>query len=102
VRLDQREIRAVEKVLRSGWLRAGRIVEDFEARFARSVGARFAVAVNSGTAALFLAYRALLEPGDEIIVPDFTFIATASMAAAVGARPVFARAGASLRSPRRY
>jgi len=90
VRLDQREIRAVEKVLRSGWLRAGRIVEDFEARFARSVGARFAVAVNSGTAALFLAYRALLDPGDEIIVPDFTFIATASMAAAVGARPVFA------------
>jgi perosamine synthetase len=48
------------------------------------------VAVNSGTAALFLAYRALLKPGDEIIVPDFTFVATASMAVAVGARPVFA------------
>ena len=48
------------------------------------------MAVNSGTAALFLAYRALLKPGDEIIVPDFTFVATASMAVAVGARPVFA------------
>jgi perosamine synthetase len=90
VQLDEREIRAVEEVLRSGRLRAGRVVEDFEARFARSVGAPFAVAVNSGTAALFLAYRALLKPGDEIIVPDFTFVATASMAAAVGARPVFA------------
>jgi perosamine synthetase len=66
------------------------VVEDFEERFARAVGARFAVAVSSGTAALHLAYGALLAPGDEIIVPDFTFVATASMALAVGARPVFA------------
>jgi perosamine synthetase len=71
-------------------LRAGRVVEDFEERFAQAVGARYAVAVSSGTAALYLAYRALLEPDDEIIVPDFTFVATASMALAVGARPVFA------------
>ncbi len=71
-------------------LRSGRITEDFEARFARAVGARFAVAVSSGTAALFLAYRALLKPGDEVIVPDFTFVATASMVAAAGATPVFA------------
>ncbi len=77
-------------MLRSGRLRAGRVVEDFEARFARAVGARFAVAVSSGTAALHLAYQALLKPGDEVIVPDFTFVATASMALAVGARPVFA------------
>jgi perosamine synthetase len=80
----------VERVLKSGHLRAGRVVEDFEKRFAKAVGARFAVAINSGTAALYLAYRALLKPGDEIIVPDFTFIATASMAVAVGAKPVFA------------
>lgn len=90
MRLDRREIRAVERVLKSGRLRAGPVVEDFEARFARAVGARYAVAVNSGTAALYLAYRALLKPGDEIIVPDFTFVATASMAVAVGAKPVFA------------
>jgi perosamine synthetase len=77
-------------VLRSGRLRAGRVVEDFEARFARAVGARFAVAVNSGTAALQLAYQEFLQPGEEIIVPDFTFVATASMALAVGARPVLA------------
>ncbi len=77
-------------MLRSGRLRSGRVVEDFEARFARSVGARYAVAVNSGTAALQLAYQEFLNPGDEIIVPDFTFVATASMALAVGARPVLA------------
>jgi perosamine synthetase len=71
-------------------LRAGRVVEDFEQRFAQAVGAQFAVAVSSGTAALYLAYRALLKSGDEIIVPDFTFVATASMALAVGAKPVFA------------
>lgn len=48
------------------------------------------MAVSSGTAALYLACRAFLRPGDEVIVPDFTFIATASMVAAVGATPVFA------------
>ncbi len=65
-------------------------MQNFESRFARAVGARFAVAVNSGTTALYLAYRALLKPGDEVIVPDFTFVATAAMACAVGAKPVFA------------
>ena len=90
VSLDRREVRAVEQVLKSGNLRAGRITEDFEAAFAATVGTRHAIAVSSGTAALFLACRALLKPGDEVIVPDFTFIATASMVAAVGAKPVFA------------
>ncbi len=71
-------------------MRQGRVTEDFENRFARAVGARFAVAVNSGTAALFLAYRVLLKPGDEVIVPDFTFVATAAMATAAGVTPVFA------------
>jgi dTDP-4-amino-4,6-dideoxygalactose transaminase len=54
------------------------------------VGARHALTVSSGTAALHLACCALLGPGDEVIVPDFTFIATAAMVAAVGAKPVFA------------
>jgi perosamine synthetase len=88
--LDGRELRAVERVLKSGQLRQGLVTEDFERRFARAVGARHAVAVNSGTAALFLAYRALLQPGDEVIVPDFTFAATATMAVAAGVQPVFA------------
>ncbi|HXH48220.1 MAG TPA: DegT/DnrJ/EryC1/StrS family aminotransferase [Terriglobia bacterium] len=90
VSLDRREIRAVEQVLKTGNLRAGKVTEEFEESFAASVGARHAIAVTSGTAALFLACYALLRPGDEVIVPDFTFAATATMAAAVGARPVFA------------
>lgn len=90
VQLDRRELLAVERVLKSGQLRQGRVTEDFESRFARTVGARYAVAVNSGTAALYLAYRAMLESGDEVIVPDFTFAATATMVVAAGATPVFA------------
>jgi dTDP-4-amino-4,6-dideoxygalactose transaminase len=90
VSLDRREIRAVEQVLKSGNLRAGRVTEDFETSFAASVGARHAVAVTSGTAALYLACCTLLRPGDEVIVPDFTFVATAAMVAAIGAKPVFA------------
>jgi perosamine synthetase len=90
VQLDKRELLAVQQVLQSGHLRAGRVTEDFEKRFAQVVGSRFAVAVSSGTAALFLAYRVMLEPGDEVIVPDFTFVATAAMATAAGAKPIFA------------
>ncbi len=90
VRIEKEDLKAVRKVLESGRLRAGRLVQGFEEQFARAVGARFAVAVSSGTAALFLAYRVLLKPGDEVIVPDFTFVATAAMVAAAGARPVFA------------
>ncbi len=90
VRLDRREFEAVERVLKSGRLRAGPIAEDFEARFARAVGSRFAAAVSSGTAALYIAYRVLLRPGDEVVVPDFTFAATASMVVAAGGVPVFA------------
>ena len=90
VSLDRREIRAVEQVLKSGNLRAGRLTAEFEAAFAAQVGARHAIAVSSGTAALFLACHTLLQPGDEVIVPDFTFVATAAMVAAVGAKPVFA------------
>ncbi len=71
-------------------MRSGPIVEDFEARFARAVGSRFAVAVSSGTAALYMASKALLQPGAEVIVPDFTFVATAAMVLAAGAKPVLA------------
>ena len=80
----------MRKVLESGRLRAGRVTQAFENEFTRAAGARHAVAVNSGTSALFLAYRALLEPGDEVIVPDFTFAATAAMVVAAGCKPVFA------------
>ncbi len=89
VHIDEEEIEAAVEVLRSGNLRAGPVCQEFEARFAAKVGARYALAVSSGTAALHIAYAALLEPGDEVLVPAFTFIATASMVSLVGARPVF-------------
>lgn len=90
MRLTRRELGAVQRVLSSGSLRAGPVVRDFESRFGRTVKARFAVAVSSGTAALYIAYRTMLKPGDEVIVPDFTFVATASMVLAAGGRPVLA------------
>ncbi len=90
VLIGRPEIRAVRQVLKSGNLRAGRVTQEFEAAFAASVGGRHAIAVTSGTAALYLVCRVLLRPGDEAIVPDFTFVATAAMVAAVGARPVLA------------
>lgn len=87
--LDEDEIAEVVAILRSGRLREGPVCREFEERFAAHVGARYAVSVSSGTAALHIAYAALLEPGDEVLVPSFTFIATASMVVMVGARPVF-------------
>jgi perosamine synthetase len=90
VRLDSKTIRAAGEVLRSGNLRAGPLTEEFEKRFAEQTGSRFAIAVSSGTAALHIAYSGMLKPGDEVIVPDFTFVATASMVLAAGAKPVLA------------
>jgi perosamine synthetase len=87
--VSDEEIAAVVAVLRSGNLREGPECRAFETEFAAAVGAEHALAVNSGTAALQLAYQALLQPGDEVLVPTFTFFATASMVAAVGAIPVF-------------
>ncbi|HEX2191943.1 MAG TPA: DegT/DnrJ/EryC1/StrS family aminotransferase [Acidimicrobiales bacterium] len=84
------DVEAMSAVLCSGRLRQGQVVARFEEAFAARVGARYAVAVSSGTAALHLSYLALFRPGDEVIVPSFTFVATASMLAAVGAVPVFA------------
>jgi perosamine synthetase len=88
VQLDEREIAAAVAVLRSGRLVGGSAVKEFEAQFARLVGADYAVAVNSGTAALHVAYLAVLEPGDEVLVPGFTHISTASMVHFANGRPV--------------
>src|SRR5712691_1127274 len=84
------DISAVAEILRSGDLRQGPVTAEFEGAFAARVGARNAVAVSSGTAALHLLYLALFEPGDEVIVPAFTLVASASMLTAIGAVPVFA------------
>jgi len=87
---DEREEEAVVKVLRSKWIGLGPVTEEFEDKFAKKVGAKYAVAVNSCTAALHIAAHMLdLKPGDKIIVPTMTFIPTACVANYCGATPVF-------------
>lgn len=84
------DVAAVARTLRSNWLTQGPKVREFEKKLARSCGARYAVAVNSGTAALHLAYLAAgIGKGDEVITTPNTFAATANMLMAAGARPVF-------------
>jgi len=88
---DEEEPRAAAEVVRSGWLISGPVVEEFEHRFAARLGGVEAVAVNSGSSALLVALAALgVGPGDEVLVPDMTFVSTASAAMFLGARPVFA------------
>lgn len=83
------EVAAVSEVLRSGWLTTGARARELEQRVARLTGARHAVAVNSCTAGMHLALVALgIGPGDEVIVPDMTFCATANAVIHAGARPV--------------
>lgn len=89
--LGPEEETAVLDVLRSRWLSMGGVTAAFEAEFARFVGVRCAIAVTNCTAALHLAGLALgWGPGDEVIVPALTFVATANAVTYSGATPVFA------------
>lgn len=89
--IGQDEISAVTAVLESGMLAAGERVAEFERKFADYCGTAHAVAVNNGTAALHAALLAAgIGPNDEVIVPSFSFFATASAVSMCGARPVFA------------
>jgi dTDP-4-amino-4,6-dideoxygalactose transaminase len=89
--LQPEDLEAVAETLRSGWLTLGPRTEAFEEVFARHLGAKHAIAVSSCTAALHLAYLAAgVGPGDEVIVPSYTFAATAAAAIYCGATPVFA------------
>jgi len=84
------ELAAVQRPLQTGWLVQGPYVKEFEGKFGRFVGAENAVATTSCTTALHLAVVALgLGPGDEVIVPGFTWVATANVVEYMGARPVF-------------
>jgi perosamine synthetase len=84
------ELRAVEEVLRSGWLGLGPKTAEFERAFASSIDAYRVVGTISGTAALDLAVRLLnLAPGDEILVPTITFVSTAHVIMYNNCRPVF-------------
>lgn len=98
-RLGSDEQAAVAGVLRSEWLTMGEQVAAFEQGFAQVHGQTEAVAVNSCTAALHLAYEALgIGPGDEVVVPSLSFAATANGVLYCGATPVFADIG-SLAAP---
>jgi dTDP-4-amino-4,6-dideoxygalactose transaminase len=91
VEIGEPEIDSVVEVYRSGWLSMGPRTEELEARFGEYVGADHALAVTNGTAALHLICLAAgLGPGDEVIVPSLTFVATASAIRYTGATPVFA------------
>ncbi|MGS2616991.1 DegT/DnrJ/EryC1/StrS family aminotransferase [Micromonospora sp. LZ34] len=90
-RLGEDEAQAAADAVRSGWVAQGPRVARFEQEFAALVGAGHGVAVSSCTAALHLALVVLeIGPGDEVIVPSFSFIATANAVRYVGATPVFA------------
>ena len=93
--IDEDEIQAVVKVLKSGNLtsrtESGSMVDKLEAGFAEFAEAKHAVAVNSGTSALYLSLLASqVTQGDEVIVPSFTFVATAEAVVLAGGKPVFA------------
>lgn len=85
------EIKAVTAVLNSGGIAQGKVVEEFEEAFAEFIGTKYAIAVNSGTAALHIALLAHgIGESDEVITTPFTFIATANSILFTGAKPVFA------------
>jgi perosamine synthetase len=87
--IGEDEIRSVVETLKSGWLTTGSKVKSFEEDFARYVGSKHAIAVNSGTAALHLALDAIgIQEGDEVIVPTMTFTATAEVVLYFKAKPV--------------
>jgi len=88
--IQQHDIDAVVAVLQSGMLIQGAMVEEFENNISKYLGVRHAIAVSSGTASLHLALIALgIGRGDEVIVPAFSYIATANVVELVGAKPIF-------------
>jgi dTDP-4-amino-4,6-dideoxygalactose transaminase len=85
------EEQAVQQVVRSGWLSMGEVTKGFEQEFAAFIGAKHTLAVTNATAALHLACLASgIGPGDEVILPSLTFVATANAVRYTGATPVFA------------
>lgn len=88
--LTQEEIKEVVEVIKSGWISQGEKVAEFEKAVAKYVGAKYAVATNSCTSALHLSLRiSAVKPGDEVICPSFTCMATANAIHHAGAWPVF-------------
>ncbi len=89
-RIDDDDVRAVVETLRADFITTGPMVAEFERRFAERVGARHAIAVSSGTAALHAAvFAAGIGPGDEVVTTPLTFVATSNAVLYLGGRPVF-------------
>jgi len=87
--LTQEDKDAVMAVLNSGMLRAAKKCEELEQRWAQMTSAQYAMTCANGTCALQLAYEPLIQPGDDVLVPAWSYIATASMLVARGANPIF-------------
>ncbi len=88
--LGGNEMKYVQQAIETNWISsAGRFIRDFEARFAEICGVQYGIACANGTVAMHLAMATLgLEPGDEVIIPTFTMIATANAVTYCGAKPV--------------
>lgn len=88
--IDDEELREVEKVIRSTYITEHSVTKEFECRLENLTGAKYAVAMANGTVALYSALAALgIGNGDEVIVPDMTFVATANSVILAGAAPIF-------------
>lgn len=89
--IDENDIKAVEEVLRSDYLTTGPKIEEFERKVAAYTGAKYAVAIANGTAALHAAcYAAEIGEGDEVITTPITFAASSNCVLYCGGKPVFA------------
>lgn len=89
--IGEEELNSVIETLKSGWISSiGENIPEFESKFAEYCGAKYGVATSSGTAALHLCLKAgEVGPGDEVIVPSMTFVATANAVVYTGAKPIF-------------
>src|SRR5882672_5105053 len=88
--LGPEELEAVSKVFDTRWLGLGATVKQFEDKIREFTGAKHAIAVNTGTSAIHIALAALdLQPGDEVVVPSLTFVASVQAILAAGGKPVF-------------
>lgn len=87
--IGREEEEMIQKVLQSGWISMGPMVREFERKLSEYVGAKYVVMVNNGTSALIAAYLASgIRPGDKVLVPSYTFIATVNALLVIGARPI--------------
>jgi len=87
---DEEDLEIIQKPLKSGWVVQGKYVKEFEDRFAKYAGVANAVATTSCTTSLHIAIAALdLQPGDEVLVPAFTWVSTANCVEYLGGTPIF-------------